>query len=172
MSTIKVRRARAGDAARLALVAAATFLETFAEIIAGDDILAHCELRNSQQVYADALDDRDSALWLAETGRGAPVGFAMLTPPDLPVVTSSADVELKRIYLLSAYHGGGAGRALLNAASEEAIARGKSRLLLGVAEDNIKALGFYRAMGFEAIGARRFQVGDALYDDVVLARPL
>lgn len=172
MSRVQIRRARPDDAPLIALVAAATFLETFAEVIVGADIVAHCANRNSARSYQAALAEAEYALWVAETSTGAPVGFAMLTPPDLPVAVTPQDIELKRIYLLSAFHGEGAGRALMDAAVAEAVARGKSRLLLGVAIDNFRALAFYRAAGFVQIGTRQFPVGDAVYDDVVLARTL
>ena len=46
------------------------------------------------------------------------------------------------------------------------------RLLLGVKQDNERAIGFYRKQGFEQIATRRFDVGGTFYDDVVLARAL
>lgn len=173
MRRTTIRRAGLADAARLALVAGATFLETFAETIGGDDLLAHATVKNGEAYYAARLAEPEHVLWLAEAaGTGAPVGFAMLSPPDLPVAAAPEDIELKRIYLFSAWHGGGTGRALMQAAVDEAVARGKRRLLLGVYSGNARAIGFYEAAGFERIGTRRFQVGAALFDDLVLARAL
>ena len=82
------------------------------------------------------------------------------------------DIEIKRIYLLSKFHGSGAGRALFEAALEEARAGGRTRLLLGVYKQNAKALGFYERMGFTRVGEREFDVGGAVYEDWVLGRAL
>ena len=82
------------------------------------------------------------------------------------------DLELKRIYLLGRFQGGGSGAALLAAAIEEATRRGAERLLLGVHGGNDAAIGFYRHQGFTQIGVRKFRVGASDYDDLVLTRGL
>ena len=171
---IEVRRCGAEDAERLALVGAATFLETYAGAIDVDDILAHCAHQNAPQRYAAWLADARYAMWLAETRAGAaPVGFAMLSPPDLTTVAmQGSDLELKRIYLLHRFHGGGHGAALMRAAIGESRARGAGRLLLGVYSENTRALAFYARNGFVQIGERKFRVGGTDYYDHVLALDL
>lgn len=170
----RVRAATAADAAALAAVGAASFLEAFAGVLDGADILAHCARQHAEPVYADWLARADTALWLAETGRGAaPVGYAVLTPAALPLPDPRADdLELKRIYLLHRFHGGGLGAALLRAAVDEARRRGARRLALGVYAGNERAQGFYRRAGFQTVGERRFQVGQRHYEDAVMALEL
>ena len=51
-------------------------------------------------------------------------------------------------------------------------AAGHDRLVLGVKNDNHRAIAFYTKQGFAQIATRRFDVGGTLYDDVVLARDL
>lgn len=165
----RVRRAEAGDIAALSLVAGATFVETFAGILPGGAIIAHCANSYAPDQFAAYLAGGSQA-WLAEAEPGnAPVGFAQLTTPELPDA-QPGDIELKRIYLLSRFHGTGAGGALM--AAVVAAAAGHQRLLLGVYAHNARALAFYRKQGFTAIGERKFDVGGQLFDDVVLARPL
>jgi len=165
----RIRPAGADDTAALALVGAATFLETFAGVLAGDAIVAHCARAHTPRAYADHLAAGAKA-WLAELDPGAaPVGFALLTPADLPGA-QDGDVELKRIYALSRFHGGGIGAALMAAVIDAAA--GAKRLLLGVYAGNVRAIAFYRKQGFDPVGERRFDVGGTLYDDLVLARPL
>ncbi len=117
------------------------------------------------------LEEPDARLWLATEG-GVPVGYAGLARPDLPQPTTDADTELKRIYLMAAFHGGGAASKLMQLALDEARAMGKTRVLLGVKADNVRAIAFYNKTGFTQIGTRQFQVGDGVYDDVVLALTL
>ena len=168
----RVRPAHTADSAALALIGATTFLETFAGVLAGDAIVAHCARAHVPQAYADYLAGGASA-WLTELGPGnAPIGFALLTAADLPGAREG-DVELKRIYTLSRFHGRGIGAALMDAALDAAkAAKGAERLLLGVYAGNSRAIAFYRKQGFEPIGERRFDVGGTLYDDIVLAKPL
>jgi GNAT superfamily N-acetyltransferase len=170
---IVIRECGAADAAALALVAQATFLESYADVLPGSDILAHAEHEHGRAAYAGWLGRPGSQLWLAEIAEGrAPVGYAMLSPPDLPVPTDRFDLELKRIYLLHRFHGTGVGARLMAAAVGAARAAGARRLLLGVYGDTHKAMRFYGRQGFTRAGERKFQVGANLYDDLVLARPL
>lgn len=169
--TWRIRAAGDGDAARLALVGAATFLETFAGVLDVNAIVPHCRHEHGEEAYRRLLHDGYRG-WIgeADTG-GAPIGYALLGPTTLPG-SRSGDLELKRIYVLSRFHGSGLGAALLSRAVEHAAEQGAHRVLLGVYAGNARAIAFYRKNGFEQIADRRFQVGERAYDDAVLARPL
>ena len=162
-----VREASRDDAGRLSIIATATFLETFAGHIAGDALVAHCEKQHDRAVLAGALE-RGARAWLAEID-DAPIGYALINTPQLDAARRG-DIELKKIYLLSRFHGSGLAAKLFDAAL--AGAQGHSRLLLGVKDDNHRAIAFYTKHHFRQIGTRRFDVGGTLYDDVVLARDL
>jgi ribosomal protein S18 acetylase RimI-like enzyme len=168
---IALRLCVTGDQEALALVGAATFLETFAGLLTGPDILAHCRVQHGAAQYAVWLADPDYRLCLAELN-GAPVGFAVLSPPDLPVAAATDDIELKRIYLLHRFQGEGLGRRLLEWSVSQARSAGKKRLLLGVKADNTAALAFYDRVGFVRIGERKFLVGTMLCDDYILSLAL
>jgi diamine N-acetyltransferase len=160
-----------GDEEALSLVGAATFLETFAGLLEGPDILAHCRMQHAAAKYAGWLANPDYKLCVAEL-KGAPVGFAVLSPPDLPVTMTEDDIELKRIYLLHRFHGGGLGRRLLEWSVAQARSLRRKRLLLGVKADNTAAMGFYDRVGFVRIGERKFLVGSVWCDDYIFALPL
>lgn len=169
----QLRQASKTDVDRLALIGAATFLETFAGILDGSAIIAHCAREHSPQAYERYLE-KGAIAWLAEVmPGGAPVAFALLAEADIPgTAPDGSDLELKRIYALSRMHGSGVGHALLTEAVEHASHRSARRLLLGVYAHNARALAFYARQGFGQIGERKFQVGDKEYDDLVLARKL
>jgi hypothetical protein len=98
-----VRDAGPADAEALALIGAATFLETFAGILEGRAIVAHCLKQHSITAYEDYFGAGATA-WLAETVEGgAPIGFALLAKAALPGADPARDLELKRIYSLSAF---------------------------------------------------------------------
>jgi ribosomal protein S18 acetylase RimI-like enzyme len=170
---VSIRSANVGDEGALALVGQATFLETFSGVLDGAAIVDHCRAAHSSAQYRQWLEDSSYKVWVAEVTPGnAPVGYLVLGPPDLPLADASRDLELKRIYLLSRYHGGGTGKHMLAQALEHARSVGAARLLLGVYAGNDSAIGFYRRQGFGNLTARKFSVGGRSYDDQVLSLSL
>lgn len=160
------------DAEALALVAGAAFLEAFAGILDGADIVAHLAKTSSADAFRRYIGD-GAITGLAEAERGAaPLGYTLLTPVDLPIEAQADDIELKRIYTLASVYGSGVGAALMAQAVGDARAAGHRRMLLGVYGGNARAHRFYEKSGFTHIGARRFLVGETWHDDRVYALPL
>lgn len=167
-----IREAGAEDADLLALIGAASFLETFADVHTGQEIVAHCGAHHSASAYR-ALLAKGADAWLIETSTTqAPVGYAVLTDADLPGAAEDGDLELKRIYMLSRLHGTGAAAELMRLVVDRARRRGARRLLLDVYSKNDRAIAFYRKYGFAKIADVRFLVGGTGYDDIVLAADL
>jgi ribosomal protein S18 acetylase RimI-like enzyme len=168
-----VRRAEAADAPALALVAGATFLETFHAITPVADMVAHVTNKSSAAAFAAWIADRQATVFYAAAARtGAPLGYAVLTAPDFPVPTDARDAELRRIYTLAATHGTGLGAALMQAALDEASLRERKRVLLGVHPDNVRARRFYERTGFRVVGERIFTVGASRFVDPIYALDL
>lgn len=190
LEPVKLRRATPKDAAALALVGAATFLEAFTWMLPGADIIAHCANNHTADSYIAALAKPNTRITIAETAVGqSPVGYAMVVDPDLPnFAVQPGDIELKRIYLLSRFRSHryapvldaagqpqpnlSAGQALMSAAIADAAAMGCKRLLLGTNENNQRAVNFYRRNGFIEAGTRSFQVGSQCCCDLIFARPI
>jgi GNAT superfamily N-acetyltransferase len=169
----RLRRASGNDAAALSLVAGASFLAAFAGVLDGADIVAHVASNSSVEAFARYLAAPNCVATLAELDAGgAPVGYTLLTPPDLPVPTTASDIELKRIYALDRMHGTGLGAAMMARAFDDARAMRHERVLLGVYGGNTRAHRFYEKHGFTVIGTRQFLVGKTLHDDRVYARDL
>jgi ribosomal protein S18 acetylase RimI-like enzyme len=174
MQPITIRRCGPGDEIALSIVGQASFLDTFAGILSGQDIIGHCVKQHSSEKYAGWLRDSGSAVWIAEVEPGqAPVGYLVLTKPDLPLAdVSPDDAEIKRVYLLSRFRGAGLGRRLMQEAEIHARERGVRRLLLGVYDGNDAAISFYERLGYKRAGERSFTVGDNTYHDFILALTL
>lgn len=171
MQPITIRKCAPGDEVALSIIGQATFLDTFAGILSGRDILGHCARQHSSEKYANWLDDPASAVWIAEIEPGqAPVGYLVLSKPDLPLPDISAnDLEVKRLYLLSRFRGAGLGGRLMQEAESHARSLGIQRLVLGVYSRNTAAISFYEKLGYKPVGERAFTVGDNTYHDFILA---
>jgi len=168
---MKLRRAGVADAAKLSLIGCATFIESFANDHDGDEVVRYLTTDHAPGWYARELANPDQAAWLVEEAVGCPVGYAMAIPAMLPGTDTATDFELKRIYMLSKWHGGGWGSKLFKAVEDQARARGAKRLTLSVYVENFPAQKFYAARGFEAIGRWVFEGFDAS-EDFILAKTL
>lgn len=168
----RLRRAGPADAAALSLIAGATFLEAFAGVLDGADIIAHVARNSSAAAFERYLGEGAIATLAEAAGGAAPLGYTLLTAPDLPVAQAAGDIELKRIYALCPTHGTGLGPDLMAQAIADARAAGHRRLLLGVYGGNRRAQRFYEKQGFAVAGTRRFLVGSTWHDDLIYARVL
>ncbi len=167
---MKLRSAGPGDAAKLSLVGQATFLESFANDHDGDEMVRFVASDHSIGAYEHALADPIKRHWLLEEAVGAPVGYAMALPATLPDTDPATDFELKRIYVLAKWHGGGWGAKLYQAVEDAARARSAERLVLSVYTANVTAQKFYQARGFVEIGRWLFEGFEASEDFIYAKR--
>ena len=167
---VRVRVCGPQDDQVLSLVGKATFLDAFAGVLSGEDILLHCATQHAPDIYKTWLSDPRARAWLAEIEPGhAPVGYLVVAPADLPLPDLGPDdIEVKRIYLLQRVQGSGVGKQLMKEALAFAALAGSRRLLLGVYGKNHRAIAFYERFGFTRLGARRFRVGRNDHDDLIL----
>ncbi|MCP1468952.1 ribosomal protein S18 acetylase RimI-like enzyme [Sphingobium sp. OAS761] len=173
MTPIRWRHAEAKDARALSILGGATFLASFAHDHPGAALIDHIRGAHGEAYYEAALAEPETSILIGETPMGAPVGYAMLTRPDLPVaIDAGSDVELKRIYLLHGWQGSGHGDEIIARILGEARERGARRLLLAVYPQNDRARRFYARHGFSHIGELTFMVGDVPFRDLIYARPL
>jgi len=172
MTPVVWRRAGPRDAEALAYLGAATFLTTFAFDHPGQPLIEHLRAEHSAAYYAEKLGQSDVDIVIGETPLGAPIGYVMMVPPSHPKLQQSGDIELKRIYLLGPWQGGGNGKAMLQQAFQIARERKAQRILLAVYEVNAPAIAFYEHAGFSPIGDTVFMVGDVPFRDLVYALPI
>ena len=172
MTPIHWRAAKPGDEQALSLLGQATFLSTFAFDHPGGPLIQFLLDLHSIEFYAAKLANSEIDIIIGETPLGAPVAYAMLCPPEHPDLQQNGDWELKRIYLLPGWQGGGNGAALMQQALNVAHKRQAARLLLAVYEVNERAIAFYERQGFAHIGDTVFMVAEVAFRDKVYARIL
>jgi putative acetyltransferase len=86
--------------------------------------------------------DHGGAFWVAVDASGQIVGTCGAFPVE------DADLEVRKMYLLPAARGTGAGRALLDVCVAWAKGRGARRLVLDTTERMQSAIAFYEKHGF------------------------
>jgi GNAT superfamily N-acetyltransferase len=166
----RIRRAGAGDAETLSALSSETFCAAFAHLYPAADLAAFLEEAYAVERSRAQLADPRMATWLMEAG-GEPVGYAMAGPCALPHPdVTPACGELKRIYLLPDWQGGGRGSRLLATALAWLEARTSGALWIGVWSQNLGAQRLYGRMGFAKVGEYQFKVGETRDHEFILRR--
>lgn len=170
MTTPTIRRATPADAEALSRIGAETFTETFGHLYPPADLAAFLEAAYAREKSRRDIADPDKAVWLVETD-GRVVGHALAGPCDLPhdEVTQACG-ELKRLYVLKAFQGGGTGSRLLAETLAWLERDGPRRLWIGVWSENYGAQRLYGRMGFEKVGEYDFIVGETRDREFILRR--
>jgi len=154
------------DAAALAALGRATFVETFGHLYTPENLVAFLENHREEKWRAE-LADPAFAVRLAEED-GAAAAYAKLGPPSLPFETSRSAIELRQFYVLKPWHGRGVASALMEWVLADARRRGAEELYLSVFVDNHRARRFYARYGFEQVGTYDFMVGTHADLDLVM----
>jgi ribosomal protein S18 acetylase RimI-like enzyme len=165
-----IRRASLADSEAIAAIGAATFVETFGHLYPPSDLERFlAEAYSPERTRAD-LSDPAKASWIVHAGDQV-IGYALAGPCGLPHPRATANCgELKRIYLLKAWHGGGLGARLFAETMAWLQSGGPRSVWIGVWSENHRALSFYARHGFEKVGEYDFHVGDTIDREYILCR--
>ena len=156
-----MRRARPEDDAALALVDALTW--TSAVSPAGPRT-------GSVSFFGESTTPADV---LVAEREGDVVGYVLVRQA-IPLPSHVHVLQVDGLAVHPEHQGRGAGRALVEAAVEEARSRGARKLSLRVLAPNTAAQRLYASCGFEVEGVLReeFVLDGQLVDDVLMARRL
>lgn len=156
---LAIRRATVADAAAVSRIATRTFTQTFGHLYPAEDLKSFNDENYSVERQTVILGHRDYAIWLLEHD-GEAVGHAAAGPCGLPhPQATTADGELKRLYVLPGLQGGGWGGRLCQLALDWLEREGPRTLWLSVWSQNRGAQRFYARRGFEKAGEYEFPVG-------------
>ncbi len=139
-----IRPARVEDAAAIACVNVASWRHTYPHILSAA-FLANMDEHEVAGRYTRGLASSTDGFFVLEVD-GEIRGYASVGAPRSE--EHPRDVEVHMIYQLPSEHGSGSGQAMLDAAL------GDRPAFLWVAEENPRAIAFYRRNGFEPDGAR------------------
>ena len=156
---VTYRQAGPQDAARLSLVATATFVLACPQHTTAGGIQEHLASTLTVEKFAEYLADGERMLFLAES-EGLPIGYTMVilgapSDPDVQaVLTLSPTAELSKCYVVAGLHGQGVAAELMRLSVAAAKARGASGIWLGVNDQNARANRFYEKSGFRVVGTK------------------
>jgi ribosomal protein S18 acetylase RimI-like enzyme len=161
-----IRPAGPDDVPALAELAKRTWAEAFADSVSAGDAAAEMRRTRSASYFVSAL--RKHTILVAEE-RDRLLGYVQFGDVGISGLDAGPeDRELQRVYIETAAQGRGLGRSLTEAALRHPRLAGADRVYLQVWERNERAIRLYESLGFRAVGATTFTIGEEVAEDVVM----
>ena len=170
---IKVIRADSSHAEIISSIGKLSFRDAFMHLFSDKiALLEYLEYTYSVDKIEKSINKENNVFFIAFV-ENVPVGFAKVKKYSLnEQIESIAQMELQKIYVLSYYHGSGAGAALMQAALELAYEVQPDYLWLDTHISNTKAIRFYEKNGFIRAGKNYFTIGSQTFEYYVMCLPV
>ncbi|WP_126650781.1 GNAT family N-acetyltransferase [Chryseobacterium aureum] len=172
MSSIIISKSGEKDLETLQNIGIQTFTETFAEDNTEEAMKQYLEKSFTTEKIKSELTNPDSIFYIAWE-EDNPVGYLKVNSGKAQTeLQDETSLEIERIYVKKSHQGKKVGQLLYNQALETAKQLGKSYLWLGVWEENLRALQFYRKNGFVEFDKHIFRLGDEEQTDLMMKKIL
>lgn len=164
---INIRRINIDDVSALSVIARQTFYDTFTGTCTEADMQGFLDQYYSTAQLGKELLDDETLCFFAEAD-GVPVAYLQFKEAynNFPEIKKWKALELKRIYVLAAFHGKGIAQKLMDFFLGFAAEKKYEAVWLGVWERNIRAQKFYEKYGFADSGyTHDFPIGSTPQTD-------
>lgn len=170
---IKVTRANSSHAETISSIGKMSFRDAFGNLFNDKTVLfEYLEYTYSVDKITKSISKENNVFFIAYV-ENVPVGFAKLKKSSLnEQIESIAQMELQKVYVLSYYHGSGAGAALMKAVLELADEIQPDYVWLDTHTTNTKAIRFYQKYGFVKAGKNHFTIGAQTFEYYVMCLPV
>ncbi len=168
MEELIINKVQLNDISQLQEIGRETFYSTFVDTCSAEDMAQYLEEGFSMEKLTAELNDQNSEIYFAVFS-GNVVGYLKLNfESSQTELQDNQAMEIERIYVLEAFQGKKVGLALYKKALHIAIERAMQSIWLGVWENNMKALSFYKKQGFIEFDQHIFKVGNDEQIDLLM----
>lgn len=151
----------------LAEIGATTFYDTFRPFNSEEDMQSYLKANYTQEKIKSNLS-KSGIHYLLGYLANEDQGYVKLIENPTGLNLEGKVMELEKIYLRPSAQGSGLAKQLMELVFEKSRCLGFDTLYLGVWQENVRALSFYKKMGFEIFDTRKFQLGSRLCEDYLL----
>lgn len=168
MENITLKSLTINDVDQLQKIGQQTFVETFSEGNTAENMTKYLEEGFSIEKLTTELKDKDSLFYFAIFDKNV-IGYLKLNfGKSQTELKDDKSIEIERIYVLKQFHGKSVGQILYQKAIEIAENEDYRYVWLGVWEENVRAINFYKKNGFVAFDKHIFQLGDDAQTDIMM----
>jgi diamine N-acetyltransferase len=165
---MKLKKIGLPEIEQLQIIGKQTFVETFAPHNPKENIQTYLEEAFSSDKLTSELANPNTGFYFAILDDKV-IGYLKINFKQPK--TGSKDkkaMEIERIYVLKEFHGKKIGQVLLDTAFDIAKAAKASYVWLGVWNENLKAINFYKKNHFTETGQHFFKMGNEIQTGIVM----
>ncbi|WP_068943883.1 MULTISPECIES: GNAT family N-acetyltransferase [Chryseobacterium] len=156
------------DIAELQEISKKTFSETFSKDNTEESMAQYLETSFAAEKLLTELSDKNSEFYFARLDHKV-IGYLKLnTGLSQTEMKGDHALEIERIYVSKEYHGKKVGQALYDKAMAIATEKNADYVWLGVWENNLRAINFYRKNGFKEFDKHIFRLGNEEQTDIMM----
>jgi len=168
MEHVIIKKVTLDELETLQLISKKTFRETFTLQNSYADMEKYLAEELNLEKLSVELNNNESefyfAIWNDEV-----VGYIKINVGDAQTEFKDPNsLEIERIYVLKTFQGKQIGQVLFNHALDIANKKEMDYLWLGVWEENIKAINFYKKNGLAIFSSHIFKLGNDVQTDVLM----
>jgi len=168
MEDIDIIKITVNDFDKLQKIGRQTFYETFSESNTDENMKSYLENGFSTDKIKAELSDENAEFYFAKIDEKV-IGYLKLNfGQSQTELKDDKALEIERIYVLKEFHGKKVGQILYNKATEIAKHKNADYVWLGVWEENLKAINFYKKNGFLEFDRHIFKLGEDEQTDIMM----
>lgn len=168
MEGIIIKKVTPNDIKDLQMIASQTFMEAFSGANTEENMREYLEKGFSLEKLGAELSDKNSEFYFAEHDHHI-IGYLKVNfGQSQTEIKDEKALEIERIYVLHEFHGKKIGQLLYEKAVDIARRVNAQYVWLGVWEENLKAISFYKKNGFVEFDKHVFKLGDEEQADIMM----
>lgn len=165
---ITIKEVILSDIEQLQKIGRQTFSETFSSGNTRENMKKYLEESFSTGRLTDELNDKNSEFYFVLSENDV-IGYLKINlQASQTELKDEKALEIERIYVLKEFHGRKIGQVLYDKAIEIAGKKNADYVWLGVWEENLRAISFYKKNGFEEFGKHIFKLGNDEQADILM----
>lgn len=168
MKNIDIQKVTLNDIDQLQEIGRQTFSETFSGDNSEEDMKKYLDENFSVEKLTDELNNKNSEFYFAKL-ENTVIGYLKLNFGESQTeLKDNKALEIERIYVPKEFHGQSVGQILYEKAIQVAKQKDVYYVWLGVWEENLRALSFYKKNGFTEFDKHIFKLGNDEQTDIMM----
>jgi ribosomal protein S18 acetylase RimI-like enzyme len=168
MVNIDIKKVTLDEIDQLQKISRQTFYETFSTDNTEENMKTYLDKNFGLNNLISELSNKNSEFYFAILGDHA-VGYLKLNfGASQTELKDDKSLEIERIYVLKEFHGKKVGQILYEKAIDIAKYNDVDYVWLGVWEENLRAINFYKKNGFIAFNKHIFKLGEDEQTDIMM----